>query len=142
MMSQRERYEVRDASYSAWHRADSTKRFIPLADATRLSMIDLDGAVWVEYADATREPVAILEAARDVGQDTKPATVCRRLAEMAGIEAWVVLYSLAEIMNPADTNCHDISGFRVMRIHPPWDKGWVPCSPKQWCKKLMSMRTA
>lgn len=77
---QTERYGTRDQAYSAWHRAQSTRRYVGIEEAARLSMIDLDGALYVEYDDRDREPLALIETARDVGQKTKACTVTARPA--------------------------------------------------------------
>lgn len=55
-------------------------------------MIDLDGALYAEYDDRDREPLALIETARDVGQKTKACTVTARLAQRSGLPAYVVLY--------------------------------------------------
>ena len=70
---QTERYGTRDQAYSAWHRCQSTRRYVGIEQAARLSMIDLDGALFVEYDNGDREPLALIETARDVGQPVKPA---------------------------------------------------------------------
>lgn len=77
---QEERYGTRDRTYSAWHRRLSTRRFVGIDRAQLLAMIDLDASLYVEYDDRTKEPVALIETARDVGQEHKPVTVTRRLA--------------------------------------------------------------
>ena len=51
---QEERYSTRDRAYSVWHRRFSTRRFIGIEAAQRLSMIDLDAALYVEYDDHSR----------------------------------------------------------------------------------------
>jgi len=66
---QEERYGQRDRAYSAWHRRLSTRRFVGIDRAQLLAMIDLDAALYVDYDDRTKEPVALIETAMDVGQD-------------------------------------------------------------------------
>jgi len=48
---QKEIYGTRDLSYSKWHRAASTKRFVGEDNARQLAMIDADVCIYVEYAD-------------------------------------------------------------------------------------------
>ena len=64
-MSQEERHGTRDRSYSAWHRRQSTRRYIGIEKATLLAMIDLDASLYVEYDDGTKEPLALIETAQD-----------------------------------------------------------------------------
>ena len=66
-MAQEEVYNTRDRSYSAWHRRKSTGRFIGFEHAQLLAMIDLDASLYVEYDDGTKEPIALIETAIDVG---------------------------------------------------------------------------
>ena len=82
-MAQEEKYGTRDRTYSAWHRRLSTQRFVGIEKAQLLAMIDLDAALYVEYDDGTKEPLALIETAQDVGQAYKPATVTLRLAKRA-----------------------------------------------------------
>lgn len=70
-MSQEERYGARDMSYSAWHRRNSTRRFIGIEYAQLLAMIDVDVSLYVEYDDKTKMPLALIEIAIDVGQESK-----------------------------------------------------------------------
>ena len=67
-MSREERWGTRDLTYSAWHRT--------LPDD--ITYIDLDG---VEYCQRCHKILALVETARDVGQEFKATTVLRRVAE-------------------------------------------------------------
>ena len=102
IMAQEEVYGTRDRIYSAWHRRMSTRRFVGIEKAQTLAMIDLDASLYVEYDDKTKEPIAIMEIARDVGQISKTSTVTRNLARKAGLLAYTVLYKPSEKKNPAD----------------------------------------
>ena len=62
---------TRDRTYSAWHRRMSTRRYVGIEAAQTLGMIDLDASLYVEYDDSTKEPLALIETARDVGQEFK-----------------------------------------------------------------------
>lgn len=140
-MSQEKRFNARDRSYSAWHRRLSTRRFIGIEDAQLLTMIDLDASLYVEYDDGDKEPLALIETARDVGQSCKPATVTLRLARRADLPCYVVLYTLAEAKNPADPTWHDIAAFRVKRLNPPQMNGnWHVVTPESWCLHLRDLR--
>jgi len=137
---QTERYGTRDQAYSAWHRSQSTRRFVGIEQAARLSMIDLDGALYVEFDDGEREPLALIETARDVGQTFKCSTVTARLAQRAGLPAYVVLYRTADLPNPADERQPDIQSFRVRRIWPHPEPAWRQLSPRSWAEALLQIR--
>lgn len=136
-MSQRERYGTRDLTYSAWHRRDSTGRFVGVREATKLGMIDMDG---VEYNCDTMQPVALVESARDIGQPNKSATVTVNLARMARITAYVLLYKTSDDKNPANPACFDIQQFRVKRLWPDPMRKWLTISPQQWAENLLAIR--
>lgn len=67
-----EQYETRDRSYGAWHRAPSIGRYLKGAQAESLTMADLDSVLFTEYDNGSKLPLALVEVARDIGQD-KPA---------------------------------------------------------------------
>jgi hypothetical protein len=140
---QEEQYNTRDRSYSAWHRRHSTMRFVGIESAQTLAMIDMDASLYVEYDDGTKEPLALIETAVDVGQDYKCATVTMKLAQRANLPAAVVLYKLSDRPNPADSRFQDIESFRVKRIHPPGaKKKWHSYSPNAWAQALERLRKA
>jgi hypothetical protein len=135
-----ERYGARDQTYSAWHRRLSTRRYVGIERAQLLSMIDLDACMFVEYDDGTREPLALIETARDVGQPTKAATVTATLARLARIPAFCVLYRCAERPNPADPRWPDVVEFRIRRLWPSPDSVWRTVSPSEWAMALLALR--
>lgn len=137
---QEEKYNKRERSYSAWHRRKSTRRFIGIEKAQLLAMIDLDASVYVEYDDGTKEPLALIETARDIGQSFKTATVTKKLAIRANLPCFVVLYTLSDIKNIADPTWYDISKFRVKRLHPQPEYRWRIFKPKEWAEILLNMR--
>ena len=139
-MAQEEKYGTRDRTYSAWHRRLSTQRFVGIEKAQLLAMIDLDAALYVEYDDGTKEPLALIETAQDVGQAYKPATVTLRLAKRADLPCFIVLYTLSKNFNPVDKNWHDISNFRIRRLWPVPENGWRNMRPKQWAENLLKLR--
>jgi len=140
-LSQEEIYNTRDRTYSAWHRRMSTGRFIGIERAQLLAMIDLDASLYIEYDDGTKEPLALIETAEDVGQKYKTATVTYKLSKKADIPCFVVLYKKAETPNPADRNYSDILEFRVKRLYPKWEQEWRILSPNEWSEILLSLRT-
>jgi len=140
-MAQDERYGTRDLTYSAWHRHLSTQRFIGIEKAQLLAMIDIDVAVFVEYDEETKQPLALVETARDVGQSYKCATITRNLAIKAGIEAFVLLYKPSVKANPADANWPDIDSFRIKRIAPTYSEDWIIKTPQQWAECLITVRS-
>ena len=103
-------------------------------------MIDLDASLYVEYDDKTKEPLALIETAVDVGQTYKSATVTKKLAVRANLPAFIALYTLAEEPNPADPEWPDIRGFRVMRIAPEPVTTWRRITPSAWCRFLVKLR--
>lgn len=139
-MAQEERFGTRDRSYSAWHRRMSTRRFVGIENAQLLSMIDLDASLWVEYDNGTKEPLALIETAEDRGQGIKPATVTLKLAQRADLPCFVVLYTLANTPNPADTAWNDIARFRVRRLYPQTETSWRIMSPAEWAENLLRLR--
>jgi hypothetical protein len=139
-MSQEQRFTAADRTYSAWHRRSSTRRFVGFDRAHLLSMIDLDGSLYVEYDDGTKEPLALVETARDVGQAFKPATVTSRLAQRAGLACYCVLYTVSNNRNPADPSCSDIKSFRIRRLWPSPEAGWRTVTPKEWASALVEIR--
>ena len=135
-----ERYGERDLTYSAWHRQRSTQRFVGIDRAQSLGMIDIDCVLFVEYDTTTREPLALIETARYVGQRNKPATVTAALARRAGIPAFTVLYEAANEPNPADTRFKDIARFHIRRIWPQPERLWRVVAPEQWAHALLHIR--
>jgi hypothetical protein len=132
-VSQSERYGTRDLTYSAWHRCNSTGRFVGLRDAKLLTMIDADVILYVEYDDATKEPLVLIEEARDVEQAWKPASVTQNLARKAALPAFTVLWTPSqEQQNPAAPGYPDIAGFRIKRIWPSPESSWSTLTPQQW----------
>lgn len=139
-MSQKEIYNSRDRTYSAWHRRLSTGRFIGIERAQLLAMIDLDASLFVEYDDGTKEPLALIETAQDVGQTYKTATVTLKLAQKASLPCFVVLYSPSNDLNPADDKWPDILQFRVKRLWPKFEKEWRIFTPQEWAENLLRLR--
>lgn len=135
-----ERHGARDQTYSAWHRRLSTRRFIGIERAQLLSMIDVDACLYVEYDDGTKEPLALIETAHDVGQPYKSATVTATLARLAQIPAFCALYRCSERPNPADARWPDVEAFRVRRLWPKPEAAWREMSPAEWAKALLAMR--
>lgn len=137
---QKEKYGIRDLCYSAWHRAASIRRFVGWERAQLLSMCDADCVLFLEYEASTKEPLALIETAQDVGQSDKPATAITRLAQRAKIPAYLILYSQSEGVNPADRRWRDVRGFRIRRLWPRPERGWRPLTPKQWADGLLRIR--
>jgi hypothetical protein len=142
-MSQEERFGTRDLTYSAWHREQSTQRFVGSAGSHSLAMIDLDGVMWLEYDRGVNEPLALMELARDIGQASKAATLTQALARRCcpTLPAFVVLYRISEKPNPAAPEYPDISFFRVRRIWPNPEATWHIFSARAWAEQLLSLRT-
>jgi hypothetical protein len=137
---QKEKYGVRDLCYSAWHRVASIRRYVGWERAQSLSMCDADCVLFLEYEGSTKEPLALIETAQDVGQSDKPATAITRLAQRAKIPAYLILYSPSDGGNPADRRWRDVRAFRVRRLWPRPESGWRPLTPKQWADGLLRIR--
>lgn len=141
-MPQEEIFGTRDRSYSAWHRRNSTRRFVGIEKAQTLAMIDLDASLYVEYDDKTKDPLILIETAMDRGQEIKPATVTTKLAQrcVPPLLAYVLLYTLSNALNPADPTCKDIVCFRAKRLHPKPEKEWRTFTPQEWADHLVALR--
>lgn len=138
---QEEQHGTRDRAYSAWHRRLSTRRFVGIEHAQRLAMIDLDAALYIEFDGARREPLALIETARDVGQAWKASSVTVALARRAKLPAYLLLYRPAEQPNPADRRYADIAQFRIRRLHPHPEKQWRTLTPSEWARALLQIRS-
>ncbi|CAE6862152.1 hypothetical protein R69658_07672 [Paraburkholderia aspalathi] len=134
-----ERYETRDRAYGAWHRAPSIGRYLCHDQAESLTMVDLDAVLFTEYDHRGKLPLALVEVARDIGQE-KPAGVMQQLAQLANVPAYVALYTPAPEANPANPNWSDIESFRVRRMWPQPEPGWRILTPTQWARALVQIR--
>ncbi|MFX1761903.1 hypothetical protein PWP93_04775 [Paraburkholderia sp. A1RI-2L] len=112
-----ELYETRDRAYGIWHRAPSIRRYLCSEQAESLTMVDLDSVLFTEYDNAGKVPLALVEVARDVGQE-KPAPAA----------------------NPSNPNWDDIESFRVRRMWPRPEAGWRILTPGQWARALVQIR--
>jgi len=90
-------------------------------------MIDIDS---VEYCSTCFEPLALLELARDVGQSHKPHIVTKKLAEKAGLPAYVVFYKVNEK--------GEIIQFRVRQVAPIEGQEQV-MTPQQYANFLRKL---
>lgn len=138
-MSQDERFETRDRHYGVWHRVKSIARFLGARQAAELTMVDVDSVLFAEHDYPTKLPLCLVEVGRDIGQE-KPAGVIRKLAQLAGIPAYVCLYTPANEPNPANANWPDIASVRVQRIHPHPEDGWRQLTPAEWAQALVKIR--
>lgn len=139
-MSQEERTGRRAGEYSAWHRRASLARFVGAERAQLVAMCDIDAALWLEHDDLTKEPLALIETARDVGQPFKSGTVLVKLAKRARLPAYVCMYKLGDRRSPADPGCQDVVGFRVRRVYPRPEAAWRELTPAQWATGLLQIR--
>lgn len=139
-MPREERFGTRDLTYGIWHRVRSLARFIGFERAQSATMVDVDAVLWLETEPGSKEPLCLVEVARDVGQSHKPATAIAALAERANVPAYCVLYSTAPTRNPTDARVPDISRFRVRRLWPRPELAWRDLSPQQWSEGLLRIR--
>lgn len=136
---QEEQFLIRDRAYGVWHRSRSISRFIGKREARNLTMADLDSVLFVEFGYSNKLPLALVEVARDIGQE-KATGVIHQLARMADIPAFVALYSPAATANPASPAWHDIEAFRVRRVWPRPENSWRQLSPAEWAAALVQIR--
>lgn len=136
---QDEQFLIRDRAYGVWHRPRSISRFLGRRQAQSMTMADLDSVLFVEYGYDNKLPLALVEVARDIGQE-KPTGVIRELAKMANLPAFVSLYTPASRANPASPAWHDIDGFRVKRVWPRPEGKWRSLTPAEWADALVQIR--
>jgi hypothetical protein len=136
---QAECFEVRDRSYGIWHRVKSIARFLDPREASSLTMADLDSVLFAEYNYPDKLPLCLIEVARDVVQE-KSASVIRNLARLAGIPAYIALYTHADRPNPSNTRWPDIARFRIKRAWPQPEKSWRTLTPDEWAQALVQIR--
>lgn len=134
-----ERYPTRDRSYGIWHRVKSITRFLEPRQANALTMADLDSVLFAEYDYPDKLPLCLIEVAQDIGQE-KPAGVIQNLARLAGIPAYVALYTHADRPNPANSNWPDIDHFRIKRLWPRPEESWRVMTPDEWARALVQIR--
>lgn len=121
-MSAKERTGKRCLAYSRWHREQGRE----------LAAIDID---FVEYCVYCNEPLALVETTRDVGQGYKATTVTQALAQKAGLEVWLVYYSVE-----GEEGKEKVTRVRVQRVYPGKTK-IVFATPEQWRVRLLKMRS-
>lgn len=139
-MSREEKYGDRDLTYSLWHRK------LP---EDWLTQIDLDYIVWVEYRDETREPLALIEEARDIGQN-KTTTVTAGLGQRANLPAYRLLWTPGKILEhniicpkcngTGEIATYDIVQFRTKLVYPLGGEEAI-LTPEQWHNFLKNLRT-
>jgi len=136
---QEEQFLIRDRAYGVWHRPRSLSRYLGRRQANSLTMADLDSVLFVEYGYDNKLPLALVEVARDIGQE-KPTGVIKELARMANLPAFVSLYTPSSQANPASPARHDIEGFRVKRVWPRPEANWRSLTPSEWADALVQIR--
>jgi hypothetical protein len=126
-MSQHRRHERGfDMYMDFWHRKDSLQRFIGIERARQTSMIDLDS---VEYCWLCYQPLVLIELKRD-NEGSRIGLVTARLAKMAGIEGWLVVYA---------QDGDDIKWFETQRWHPESATA-TRLTPAEYAEWLWSFR--
>jgi hypothetical protein len=139
-MPQAERWHHRDEAYSYWHRTRSIGRFLRAAEARELGMIDVDVTLYCEYRDSTKVPVCLIETAEDYDQQWKEARVTATLAQMAGLPAFCVLYTLGPTPLPGHELLKDITALRVRQLAPEESHRWTTYTPAEWAQHLLAVR--
>lgn len=117
-MSRQEQRGTRDMTYSVWHRS------LPW----ELSFLDID---WIERCDVCKRILCLYELAIDNGQDDKAGYATARLAKMAELKSYVVLYT----PGPG----HSITSFRVRQLTPE-ASAFAERTPGQWVEFLRRLR--
>lgn len=119
-MSNTERTGFRDYAYSRWHRS--------LDD--RLSFMDVD---WIEWCKSCYRLLAIYELALDNGRnDAKQIWVTQKLAKLASLKGYLVLYS--------KDHDNQVTQFRVRQLAPSETNQFTVFTPAQWAEKLYALR--
>jgi len=136
---QEEKYGSRDLTFGIWRRVRSLARFVGLERASQASAIDIDATVFLDI-DGDKQPLALFELARDVGQHHKTTTAIAALAKRSGLPAYCVLYKPASVPNPSDPRVPDIASFRVKRIHPKPEAEWRTLPPAAFAEGLLDIR--
>jgi hypothetical protein len=126
-----------DLLYSAWHRPNSMRRYMPPDIADEMMMINIDALArrerWIETRANTHEPLFLVETAFDTGLSDKPARATQRLAARAQLEAYVTLITPNDIRD-------DIIGFRVRQVNPCTGI-WIKLTPQDYADLLLRART-
>lgn len=140
-MADKEKCGFRDATYSAFHRTESIKRFIgDGVCANQIGMIDLDFSLWIEFSTKSYVPLVLVETARYSGNHAKSSTVLKQLCTRANIPGLCVLYEPSSSKNPADRRYQDITQFHVRHRYPHDDNQWLILSPHEYVDLIVSMR--
>ena len=111
--------DVKFSKYSIWHRQQHNC----------LNFSDIDQ---VSSCNACLEPLFLVETVFNNGQELiKPHKITKRLAEMAGIPAFIIWYKLVGEM---------MMFLHVKRIAPDYQNGYssepIRLTPDQWLKYL------
>src|SRR5690554_307886 len=116
-------------------------------------MVDIDGLESCSRPPC-RTPLLLVETARDVGQDIKPASALVGLAAKADVPAVILLWTPSEMWRPEPPHCecqerrrkvpgcdHGVAGFRARHIYPQPTK-WKRCTPEQIAAWIDSLHRA
>lgn len=144
-MADKEMTGRRDLTISYWHRTRSIARFVGgIEIGQRLSMIDIDGTLFLEYERGTYRPLVLFEYAilKSHGKPDKATGVIESLARRANLPAFLVFYTISENENRhADGNgVRDIDSFLVKKLFP--DK-WIEFrlhTPEQFGQLILKER--
>jgi hypothetical protein len=132
-----------ERAYSEFHRTKSAVRWISYPDAYRLATINLDQVLWIECHQGSYEPLALIETAQDIGQRQKNVTTVTSLAKRARVKAYLVLYSLSNLIDPL-TNEPQIDHFCVRQLWagngPPKSDKFYRMTQKQYLEFLIRLR--
>jgi len=112
------------------------RRFVGIERAQLLSMIDLDAALYVEYDDSSKEPLALIETARDVGPGLQGCDRHAESCEARGLALLLRAVPLWRSPNPADPAWRDVESFRVKRLWPRPEREWRTLTPHEWAHAL------
>lgn len=144
-----ERTGKRSLTYSAWHRRDSIKRFLAGEEvlASRLTMIDIDGAYVEAKHPYDRPPVALIETV-ETSRQLKPGdyyhknvNILYQLGKKAEIPVFLVLYRPDYSKpNPANESYPDIEEFYIKEFWPTHSTKWKVCTPEQYARFLVHLR--
>lgn len=134
-----------DLSYSQWHRD-----YLPHLYVRRGHRFDVVDRDWSEFCHYCREPLALIETLRDVGQDItdKNTRQTVRWAEMAGKDAFIAAFQVprpSEVQARIDAlerevreleNAYPITGFRTRQLYPRPASDVRQMTPVGWAKAI------
>jgi hypothetical protein len=130
----------RSLAPSLFHRYPSMMRFgVSEEDAKKCFMVDMDH-VFIESEDRSSRVLFSYESAKGINNENKICSVHRNIAQMAGIESYLVLYQESKDPSPfAKDGTKDIELFKIKRLTPT-ESPFKIATPKQYVHWVIETR--